>query len=147
MAPDHSESKPRGDRMTTDFFETVLTEYLEEDRIEEGVVRVTLDDGRTRRFVISDDTESMDPFEYVRRELEEVTYLVEENEDRFDQPVELSIPVRDEERVHDEVEAEGAVTTWFKPDGVGLLLEHLRAMVDESRDPTDQIGGDAIEDR
>ncbi|WP_226483309.1 hypothetical protein [Natrinema amylolyticum] len=131
MTTDSTASKARGDRMTTDFFEDVLAEYLEEDRIVDGVVRLTLDDGRTRRFVIGDDTESMGPYEYVRRELAEAKYLIEENEDRFDRPVEVSVPVRDEETVLAEVEDEGAVTTWFKPEGFGLLLEHLCAMADD----------------
>jgi hypothetical protein len=117
--------------MTTDFFESVLTEYLEDDRLENGVVRLELDDGRTRRFVVSDDTESLDTFEYVQRELEEAIHLIEENEELFDQPVELSVPVRDEDRVVDEIESESAVTTWFKPDGFKLALEHLLAMLEE----------------
>ncbi|ELY74537.1 hypothetical protein [Natrinema pallidum] len=132
MSPDHSDSKLRGDRMTTDFFEDVLAEYLEADRIDAGVVRLRLDDGRTRRFVIGDETESMAPYEYVRRELAEVKSLIDGNEDRFDQPVEFSVPVRDAERVITEAEDEGAVTTWIKPEGVGLLLEHLHAMADET---------------
>ncbi|WP_211290195.1 hypothetical protein [Natrinema ejinorense] len=141
MTTDSTKSKPRGDRMTTDFFDDVLTEYLEDDRIEDGVVRLRLDNGRTRRFVIGDDTESMDSFEYVRRELEEVQHLIDENEDRFDQPVEFSVPVRDEEQVLEEVEDEGAVTTWIKPEGFGLLLEHLHAMAGDETpaEPTDEM--------
>ncbi|ELZ15057.1 hypothetical protein C478_05909 [Natrinema thermotolerans DSM 11552] len=138
MTSDSSESKPRGDRMTTDFFEDVLTEYLADGRIESGVVRLRLDDGRTRRFVVGDDTESMHAYEYVRRELAEAQRLIEGNDDRFDQPVEFSVPVRDEDRLLAELEDEGAVTTWIKPDGFGLLLEHLRAMADEPEpEPSD----------
>lgn len=128
MTPDRTNSKPRGDRMTTDFFEDVLREYLEEGRIEGGVVRLRLDDGRTRRFVVGDDTESMAPYEYVRRELAEARRLIEDNEDRFDHPVELSVPVGDEDRVRAELEEEGAVTTWIKPEGAALLLDHFREM-------------------
>lgn len=126
--------------MTTDFFADVLSEYLQDDRIEEGVVRIELDDGRTRRFVVADDTESLAPYEYVRRELEEALVLVEENDELFDQPVELSIPVRDERRVREEIDEEGAVTTWFKPEGFALVLENLLAMVEDAS--TGRDGGD-----
>ncbi|MEF8783029.1 MAG: hypothetical protein V5A39_06575 [Haloarculaceae archaeon] len=129
MTDDKLQEKPRGDQMTTDFFENVLTTYLEEDRIESAVMRLELDDGRTRRLVIDDDSESLDPYEYLERELAEVIYLIEENEDLLDEPVELSIPVGDVERVIEEAEEEEAVTTLFRASGVQTVLEHLHAVV------------------
>mgnify|MGYP000367845310 CR=1 FL=1 len=129
MTDDEPLEKPRGDQMTTDFFENVLTTYLEEDRIESGVMRLELDDGRTRRLVIDDDTESLEPYEYLERELAEVIYLIEENEDLLDEPVELSIPVGDVDRVIEEAEQEAAVTTLFQASGVQTVLEHLHAVV------------------
>lgn len=131
MPSDQPRSKPRGDRMTTDFFEDVLAEYLAEDRIESGVVRVDLDDGRTRRVVVDDDTESLGSHEYVRRELEETIDLLEANDDLLEHPIELSIPVDDEERVIEEAE-DGAVTTWFQPEGIVELLDHLRVALEEA---------------
>lgn len=120
--------------MTTEFFENVLTEYLEDERIEGGVVRLDLDDGSTRRVVIDDDTESLVAHEYVKQELEEVIHLMEVNEDLLDQPIELSIPVGDEERVVEEAR-EGAVTTWFEPEGIKTVLEHLQAMLETGDKP------------
>jgi hypothetical protein len=129
MASEHSEGKPRGDRMTTDFFENVLTEYLEDDRIESGVVRLELDDGKTRRIVIDDDTESLDRHEYITRELDEVGHLVAENQDLFDEPLQLSIPVEDTDRVVQEAKEEGAVGTLFHAGGIQTLLEQLQNIV------------------
>lgn len=125
---------PRGDRMTTDFFEKVLTKYLEEDRLEGGVLRLELDDGSTRRVVVDDDTESLDSHEYVKRELEELMFLVEENEDLFDEPLQLSIPVDDTERVVSEAKSDGAVSTLFQAQGIGSLLQELHAVVDAKVD-------------
>lgn len=135
MTDDEPLEKPRGDQMTTDFFENVLTTYLEADRIESGVMRLELDDGRTRRLVIDDDTESLDPYEYLERELAEVIYLIEENEDLLDEPVELSIPVGDVDRVIEEAEEEAAVTTLFRASGVQTVLENLHAIVSDEREP------------
>jgi len=88
MADDTPQEKPRGDQMTTDFFENVLASYLEEDRLESGVLRLETDDGRTRRLIIDDDTGDLDRYEYIKRELAEVIYLIEENEDLLNEPVE-----------------------------------------------------------
>lgn len=130
MTSDHPEEKYRGDQMTTDFFENVLTEYLADDRIESGLLRLELDDGRTRRLVVDDDTESLDPHEYIKRELAEVIQLIDENAELFDEPLELSIPVADADRVVQEAEEEGAVRTLFQADGIRGLLEELHAVVD-----------------
>jgi hypothetical protein len=130
MASDQSEGKPRGDRMTTDFFETVLTTYLEEDRIESGVIRLELDDGKTRRIIVDDDTESLHRHEYIERELAEVGHLVAENEDLFDEPLQLSIPVEDTNRVVQEAKEEGAVSTLFHASGIQTLVEQLQDIVD-----------------
>lgn len=138
MASDQSEGKPRGDRMTTDFFETVLTEYLEEDRIESGVIRLELDDGKTRRIIVDDDTESLDRHEYIERELAEVGYLVAENRDLFDEPLQLSIPVEDTNRVVTEAKEEGAVSTLFHASGIQTLLDQLQDIVDmKGQEPTE----------
>lgn len=134
MTDEPTQEKPRGDRMSTDFFENVLAAYLEEDRIDSGVMRLELDDGRTRRLVVDDDTESLDTHEYVKRELEEVIYLIEANEDLLDEPVELSIPVGDVDRVVEEAEEDEAVTTLFQASGVKTILEHLHAVVSAKRD-------------
>jgi hypothetical protein len=134
MTDETAPEKPRGDQMTTDFFETVLTTYLEEDRIESGVLRLDLDDGRTRRLVIDDESESLDPYEYLQRELAEVIYLIEENEDLLDEPVELSIPVGDTERVIEEAEQDEAVTTMFRASGIQTVLEHLHAVVSDDQE-------------
>jgi hypothetical protein len=134
MTTDRPQSKPRGDQLSTDFFADVLTSYLEDDRIESGVLRLELDDGRTRRLVIDDDTEALAPYEYVRRELAEVIYLLEENEALLDEPVGVSIPVEDADRVIEEATEEEAVTTLFHTEGVKTILEHLLAVLDE-RDP------------
>lgn len=130
MASEQSQGKPRGDRMTTDFFETVLTQYLEEDRIESGVIRLELDDGKTRRIIVDDDTESLDRHEYIERELAEVGHLVTKNEDLFDEPLQLSIPVEDTNRVVQEAKEEGAVSTLFHASGIQTLLEQLQDIVD-----------------
>ncbi|WP_220132574.1 hypothetical protein [Natronomonas sp. LN261] len=129
MADDTPQEKPRGDQMTTDFFEKVLASYLEEDRLESGVLRLDIDDGRTRRLIIDDDTGELDRYEYIKRELEEVIYLIEENEDLLDEPVELPIPVGDTERVIEEAKEEDAVTTVFQAGGIKTVLEHLHAVV------------------
>lgn len=130
MSSNESEGTPRGDQMTTDFFENVLTGYLEDDRIESGVVRLELDDGRTRRVVVDDETESLDPHEYLKRELAEVSYLLAEHEELLDEPIELSIPVADADRVVDEAEEEGAVSTLFQTGGIQTLLEQLQAIAE-----------------
>lgn len=130
MTTDRPRSKPRGDQLTTDFFENVLTTYLDEDRIESGVVRLELDDGRTRRLVIEDDTEALESHEYLQRELAEVIYLIERNEDLLDDPVALPIPVDDADRVIEEATETGTVTTLFETDGIRTLLEHLLAVVE-----------------
>ena len=142
MTDDESLEKPRGDQMTTDFFENVLTTYLEEDRIESAVIRLELDDGRTRRLVIDDDTESLGPYEYLERELAEVIYLIEENEDLLDEPVELSIPVGDVDRVIEEAEEEEAVTTLFRASGVQTVLEQLQAVVSDGQKLVPDQNGD-----
>jgi len=129
MADDTPQEKPRGDQMTTDFFENVLASYLEEDRLESGVLRLETDDGRTRRLIIDDDTGDLDRYEYIKRELAEVIYLIEENEDLLNEPVELPIPVGDTERVIEEAKEEEAVTTVFQAGGIKTVLEHLQAVV------------------
>lgn len=116
--------------MTPDFFANVLEQYLENNRIESGVLRLELDDGRTRRLIIEEDTESLDPYEYLLRELQEIVYLIEENEVLFEETLELSIPVEDADRVVEEARADGAVTTLFQADAVTHLLEDLRAIVE-----------------
>lgn len=143
MPPDSPAEKPRGDQMTPEFFENVLTEYLEDGRLEGGVLRLELDDGQTRRLVIDDDTGSLGPYEYVRRELAEVIYLIEENEDLLDEPIELSIPVGDVGRIIEEAEREEAVTTLFRAGGIRTVLEHLHTVVEgkglsEGGDATDE---------
>lgn len=143
MTTDQPQSKPRGDQLSTEFFENVLTSYLEDDRLESGVLRLELDDGRTRRLVVDDDTESLGPYEYIRQELAEVIYLLEENEDLLDEPVGMSIPVEDTDRVIEEATEEGAVTTLFHTDGVKTILEHLLAVLEEQESsfeeaPTDE---------
>ena len=130
MPADQSDDKARGDQMTTDFFDSVLTEYLENDRIESGVVRLDLDDGRTRRIVLDDDTESLVPHEYVKRELAEVSYLLAKNEDLLDEPLELSIPVEDADRVVEEAREEEAVSTLFQTGGIQTLLDHLQRVIE-----------------
>lgn len=139
MSPNESEGKPRGDQMTTDFFENVLTQYLADDRIESGVVRLELDDGRTRRVVVDDDTESLDPHEYLQRELAEVSYLIEANEELLDEPLELSIPVADADRVVEEAQQEEAVSTLFQATGIRTLLEQLQAII-EAKTPQSETG-------
>jgi hypothetical protein len=129
MTDDQLQEKPRGDQMTTDFFENVLTAYLEDDRIESGVLRLDLDDSRTRRLIVDNDTESLDRYEYLKRELEEVIYLIEANEDLLDEPVELSIPVGDVDRVIEEATEDQAITTVFQTSGIKTVLEHLHAVV------------------
>lgn len=129
MTDDQPQEKPRGDQMTTDFFENVLTAYLDDDRIESGVLRLDLDDGRTRRLIVDDDTESLDRYEYLKRELEEIIYLIEANEDVLDEPVELSIPVDDVDRVVEEATEDQAVTTVFQTSGIKTVLEHLHAVM------------------
>ncbi|MFT4883794.1 MAG: hypothetical protein ACI8U4_001307 [Natronomonas sp.] len=143
MTTDQPQNKPRGDQLSTEFFENVLTSYLEDDRIQSGVLRLELDDGRTRRLVVDDDTEGLGPYEYIRRELAEVIYLLEENEDLLDEPVGMSIPVEDTDRVIEEATEEGAVTTLFHTDGVKTILEHLLAVLEEQESsfeeaPTDE---------
>lgn len=146
MTSDHPAEKPRGDQMTTDFFEDVLAEYLADDRLEGGVVRLELDDGRSRRIVVDDDTESLDPYEYLKRELAETIYLIEENEELLDEPVELSIPVGDADRVVEEAERDEAVTTLFQTSGIKMLLEHLQLALDgERRDLADDPSHDSGE--
>lgn len=137
MTEDYPESRARGDQMTTEFFDNVLSKYLEEDRLESGVLRLELDDGKTRRIVVDDDTESLDTHEYLKREIEEVMHLIEANEDLLDQPVELAIPVGDAERVVEEAEEDGAVTTWFQPEGIKTVLDHLRVMVETGEQPAE----------
>lgn len=139
METDQPGEKPRGDQMTTDFFRNVLETYLEEDRIESGVLRLELADGQTRRIVVEDDTASLDPYEYVLRELEETIHLIEENEDLLDDPIELSVPVGDTERVIEEVTEEETVTTLFRTSGITTILEHLHDVVgDEQRAALDE---------
>lgn len=138
MTADHSDAKPRGDKMTTDFFENVLLTYLEEDRLESGVLRLDLDDGRTRRIVVEEDTESLDPYEYLLRELEEVIFLLEENEDLLSEPVELSIPVGDADRVVAEAREAETVTTLFGASGITTVLEHLRDLAASEREQADE---------
>lgn len=125
MTDDQPPEKPRGDQMTTDLFENVLASYLEEDRLESGVLRLELDDGRTRRLVVDDDTVSLDKFEYIQRELEEVVALLEANEELLDEPLEVSIPVADTERVIEEARENEAVTTVFQTAGITTILEHV----------------------
>jgi hypothetical protein len=125
MTADDIPEKPRGDRMTTDFFEDVLAAYLEADRIESAVLRLELDDGRTRRLVVDDDTESLSSHEYLARELAEAAHLLESNDDVLGDPLELSIPVGDVDRVVEEAREDGAVTTAVGPGGVATLLEQF----------------------
>lgn len=134
MTDDQPQEKPRGDQMTTDFFENVLTAYLDDDRIESGVLRLDLDDGRTRRLIVDDDTESLDRYEYLKRELEELIYLIEANEDVLDEPVELSIPVDDADRVVEEATEDQAVTTVFQTSGIKTVLEHLHAVMRDKQE-------------
>jgi hypothetical protein len=134
---DQPREKPRGDQMTKDFFENVFEAYLEEDRIESAVLRLELDDGRTRRVVVDDDTESLSPQEYVERELDELAYLLEANADRFGEAIELSIPVADEQQVVEQARSGEAVTTLFKPEGVATVLEELRARIGEVEESPD----------
>lgn len=136
MTDDQPQEKPRGDQMTTDFFENVLTAYLDDDRIESGVLRLDLDDGRTRRLIVDDDTESLDRYEYLKRELEELIYLIEANEDVLDEPVELSIPVDDADRVVEEATEDQAVTTVFQTSGIKTVLEHLHAVMGDKQELT-----------
>lgn len=133
MTDDEPRGTVRGDKMTTEFFENVLLGYLEDDRIESGVLRLELDDGATRRIVVDDDTESLDPYEYILRELAEVITLIEETEDLLDEPVELSIPVSDTGRVIEEVRDEETITTLFQSGGVQILIEHLHELVEEEQ--------------
>lgn len=135
---DQPPEKSRGDKMTTDFFESILETYLAEDRIESAVLRLDLDDGRTRRIVVDDDTESLSPYEYVERELDEVADLLESNEDLFEEPIELSIPVADETRVIEEARSEEAVTTLFQPTGVATVLDGLHERIGERTDRAEE---------
>lgn len=137
MSDDNPRETPRGDKMTTDFFEDVLATYLEEDRIERGVLRLELEDGETRRIVVDDETASLDPYEYVLRELEEVISLLADAEEMLDDPVEVSIPVGDADRVVEEVRAEGTVTALFRTSGIETVLEHLRDRVERDRQDAD----------
>lgn len=138
MTDDQPQEKLRGDKMTADFFEDVLVTYLEEDRLESGVLRLDLDDGETRRIVVEAETESLDPYEYVLRELEEVISLIEENEDLLDEPVRLSIPVGDAERVIEEAREEETVTTLFRSSGIITVLEHLQSLIENERKHADE---------
>lgn len=138
MTDEQPPDKPRGDKMTPAFFEDVLLSYLEEDRIESGVLRLELDDGRTRRIVVEDDTESLDPYEYVLRELEEVISLIEESEALLDEPVSLSIPVGDTDRVVEEAREAETVTTLFRTSGIITVLEHLHALAESERTLADE---------
>jgi hypothetical protein len=126
-----ADDKARGDQFTTDFFEDILTTYLEDGEIESAVVRLDLDDGTTRRFVIEDETEALDPYEYLQRELEELRYLLEENQDALSTPVELSIPVADTDRVVEDAREEDAVTTMVQPSGVSTILECMREQLEK----------------
>ncbi|WP_200531880.1 hypothetical protein [Halorubrum sp. LN27] len=145
-----TDAVPRGDRMTPAFFEDVLAEYLDADRIEEAVVRLELDDGTTRRVVVAEDTESLGPDEYAARELAEARRLIEGHADRFEAPAELTVPVRDADRVREEIASDDAVTTWVKPEGVAQLLGHFEALTraGETADPGASVGrSEASDDR
>jgi hypothetical protein len=131
------QEKPRGDQMTPEFFEDVLTSYLDDDRIEGGVLRLELDDGTTRRIVLAEDTESLAPFEYVDRELAETAFLLAANDGTFDAAVDLEVPVDDADRVVTEAREEGAVTTMFTPAGIGELIDHFRAQIGSEAERTD----------
>ncbi len=136
--------------MTPAFFEDVLAEYLDEDRVEEAVVRLELDDGTTRRVVVAEDTESLDPDEYAARELAEARRLIEGHADRFETPAELTVPVRDADRVREEIASDDAVTTWVKPEGIARLLGHFEALTREesTADPNAPAGrSDASDER
>lgn len=117
--------------MTPGFFEDVLAEYLDADRVEEAVIRLELDDGSTRRVVVAEDTESLGPDEYAARELAEARRLIERHADRFEAPAELTVPVRDADSVREEIASDDAVTTWVKPEGVARLLGHFEAATRE----------------
>lgn len=133
MTEDQLRGTPRGDKMTTDFFENVLLRYLEEDRLESGALRLELDDGVTRRIVVDDDTESLDAYEYILRELAEINTLLDETEDLLDEPIELSIPVGDTDRVIEEAQEEETVTTLFQAGGIRTIIEHLQALVEREQ--------------
>lgn len=142
MTGEQPAERPRGDRMTTEFFENVLTKYLDEDRLAGGVLRLELEDGSTRRIVVDDDTESLGSHEYIKQELEELMFLVEQNKDLFDEPLQLSIPVDDTERVVTEAKSDGSVSTLFHAQGIGSLLKELHAVVDAKADMDDEDGDD-----
>lgn len=141
MTNDQPPEKPRGDQMNTEFFENVLASYLEEDRLESGVLRLELDDGRTRRLVVNDDTVPLDKYEYILRELEEVIALIDENEELLDEPLEVSIPVADTERVIEEARDNEAVTTVFQTAGITTILEHVLTVLGGKRELADEESG------
>jgi hypothetical protein len=128
--------------MTPAFFEDVLAEYLDADRVEEAVIRLELDDGTTRRVVVAEDTGSRGPDEYAARELAEARRLIEGHADRFEAPAELTVPVRDADRVREQISSDDAVTTWVKPEGVSRLLGHFEALTREGSmtDPNASVG-------
>lgn len=140
---DQPPEKSRADKMTPEFFENVLETYLSEDRIESAVLRLELDDGRTRRIIVEEDTESLSPHEYVKRELDELAYLLEANAELFEEPIELSIPVADEQQVVEEARSAEAITTLFQPAGIATTLDGLSARVDDSSASADAGRDDA----
>lgn len=126
------------DRVTTDFFRDIVDEYVAEDRLQRGYARFDVDDeDRERRFVVEDDLPELSDTAYVEAEVRELVDVLDRDEDVLDQPVELSIPVGDADRVREEVEEDGTVTVLFQPEGVQTLLEQLLAGLDADAD-----GGD-----
>lgn len=125
MTDDQSDVESGDEKKLSEFVENELTEYIEEGRLERGILRLEVDDGPTRRLVVDDDTVSIDRFEYILRELEEVIALIDENEELLDEPLEVSIPVADTERVIEEAKENEAVTTVFQTAGITTILEHV----------------------
>lgn len=115
------------DQVTPSFFRSIVEGYVDEDRLDGGVARLTVDGDRERRFAIGNDLPEMSDTAYLEATLRELTDVLAAQEDQLDQPVELSIPVADTERVLTEVEDEGTVTVLFQPQGIETLLDQLLA--------------------
>ncbi|MHB9288184.1 hypothetical protein ACKVMT_14240 [Halobacteriales archaeon Cl-PHB] len=114
------------DRVNPEFFRDIVDEYDQRGELHRGFARLDVED-KTRRFAIADELTELSDGAYVAGEIAELVDVFEKDDEVLDEPVELVIPVADEERVIEEAAEEGTVTVMFEPAGVQTLLEQLLA--------------------
>lgn len=119
------------DRVTPAFFRDIVSEYVEADRLDRGIARLTVDGDRERCFVVADGLAEVSDAAYAEAEIAEVIAVLESDGGLLEQPLELSVPVGDEERVIEEVTETGTVSVFLQPEGLVTILQNLLAALED----------------